>query len=216
MHNVLKHECSNSTEICSADSLSCQWVIILTIVFKAAQSDVFIPFQLGVSSHECATPVKLVHNAVGHLNGSARTIGAAVIGYLGECRIQNLAQYSFSNKLALFLSVHVFIAAILFHVGVRAFVTKPVATNLQYIGGAAAILGLVAMASDVEGLYAAVKALVCVVKSNPLASKEMERIKGYQVGCNNNYQWTLNWGCPLFSTAVAVGCYEPMRWQIKW
>lgn len=63
----------------------------------------------------------------------------------------------------------------------RTFVPKPVATTLQYIGGAAAILGLVAMASDVEGLYAAVKALVCVVKSNPLASKEMERIKGYQV-----------------------------------
>lgn len=58
---------------------------------------------------------------------------------------------------------------------------KPVANNLQYVGGAAAILGLVAMASDVEGLYAAVKALVCVVKSNSLASKEMERIKGYQV-----------------------------------
>lgn len=68
--------------------------------------------------------------------------------------------------------------------GVRAFVTKPVATSLQYVGGAAAILGLVAMASDVEGLYAAVKALVCVVKSNPLASKEMERIKGYQVRYN--------------------------------
>lgn len=65
--------------------------------------------------------------------------------------------------------------------GVRTFVPRPVATTLQYIGGAAAILGLVAMASDVEGLYAAVKALVCVVKSNPLASKEMERIKGYQV-----------------------------------
>ncbi|XP_066568174.1 WD repeat and FYVE domain-containing protein 3 isoform X2 [Amia ocellicauda] len=103
--------------------------------------------QLAVSSHENATPVKLLHNSAGHLNGSARTIGAAVIGYLG----------------------------------VRAFVPKPVATNLQYIGGAAAILGLVAMASDVEGLYAAVKALVCVVKSNPLASKEMERIKGYQL-----------------------------------
>ncbi|XP_015220356.1 WD repeat and FYVE domain-containing protein 3 isoform X2 [Lepisosteus oculatus] len=103
--------------------------------------------QLAVSSHENATPVKLLHNSAGHLNGPARTIGAAVIGYLG----------------------------------VRAFVPKPVATNLQYIGGAAAILGLVAMASDVEGLYAAVKALVCVVKSNPLASKEMERIKGYQL-----------------------------------
>uniref|UniRef100_A0A3P9L505 WD repeat and FYVE domain containing 3 n=1 Tax=Oryzias latipes TaxID=8090 RepID=A0A3P9L505_ORYLA len=103
--------------------------------------------QLAVSSHENATPVKLIHNAAGHLNGPARTIGAAVIGYLG----------------------------------VRAFVPKPVATTLQYVGGAAAILGLVAMASDVEGLYAAVKALVCVVKSNPLASKEMERIKGYQL-----------------------------------
>ncbi|XP_051026473.1 WD repeat and FYVE domain-containing protein 3 [Acomys russatus] len=103
--------------------------------------------QLAISSHENATPVKLVHNAAGHLNGPARTIGAALIGYLG----------------------------------VRTFVPKPVATTLQYIGGAAAILGLVAMASDVEGLYAAVKALVCVVKSNPLASKEMERIKGYQL-----------------------------------
>uniref|UniRef100_A0A8K9UQS2 WD repeat and FYVE domain containing 3 n=1 Tax=Oncorhynchus mykiss TaxID=8022 RepID=A0A8K9UQS2_ONCMY len=103
--------------------------------------------QLAVSSHENATPVKLIHNAAGHLNGPARTIGAAVIGYLG----------------------------------VRAFVPKPVATNLQYVGGAAAILGLVAMAQDVEGLYAAVKAMVCVVKSNPLASKEMERIKGYQL-----------------------------------
>ncbi|XP_027889562.1 WD repeat and FYVE domain-containing protein 3 isoform X1 [Xiphophorus couchianus] len=103
--------------------------------------------QLAVSSHENATPVKLIHNAAGHLNGPARTVGAIVIGYLG----------------------------------VRTFVPKPVATNLQYVGGAAAILGLVAMASDVEGLYAAVKALVCVVKSNPLASKEMERINGYQL-----------------------------------
>ncbi|XP_072479069.1 WD repeat and FYVE domain-containing protein 3 isoform X9 [Notamacropus eugenii] len=103
--------------------------------------------QLAISSHENATPVKLLHNSAGHLNGPARTVGAALIGYLG----------------------------------VRTFVPKPVATTLQYIGGAAAILGLVAMASDVEGLYAAVKALVCVVKSNPLASKEMERIKGYQL-----------------------------------
>ncbi|XP_069782164.1 WD repeat and FYVE domain-containing protein 3 isoform X4 [Narcine bancroftii] len=103
--------------------------------------------QMAISSHENATPVKLLHNAAGHLNGPARTIGAALIGYLG----------------------------------VRTSVPKPVASTLQYIGGAAAILGLVAMASDVEGLYAAVKALVCVVKSNALASKEMERIKGYQL-----------------------------------
>ena len=48
----------------------------------------FFPFlfvlQLGISSHENATPVKLIHNSAGHLNGPARTIGASLIGYLGE------------------------------------------------------------------------------------------------------------------------------------
>ncbi len=43
-----------------------------------------LPLQLAVSSHENATPVKLIHNAAGHLNGPARTIGAGVIGYLGK------------------------------------------------------------------------------------------------------------------------------------
>ena len=81
---------------------------------------------------------------------------------------------------------------------------KPVATNLQYIGGAAAILGLVAMASDVEGLYAAVKALVCVVKSNPLASKEMERIKGYQVR-------PITHACYLKSLFSSLGCKSIQR-----
>lgn len=37
------------------------------------------------------------------------------------------------------------------------------------------------MATDVEGLYAAVKALVCVVRSNKLAQREMDRTRGYQV-----------------------------------
>lgn len=43
-----------------------------------------LPLKLAVSSHENATPVKLIHNAAGHLNGPAHTIGAAVIGYLGK------------------------------------------------------------------------------------------------------------------------------------
>ncbi|OCT58562.1 hypothetical protein XELAEV_1800199615mg, partial [Xenopus laevis] len=38
--------------------------------------------QLAISSHENASPVKLLHNSAGHLNGPARTIGAALIGYL--------------------------------------------------------------------------------------------------------------------------------------
>jgi hypothetical protein len=49
------------------------------------------------------------------------------------------------------------------------------------VGGVWALLGLIAMARDVEGLYAAVKALVCTVRSNPEAQRQMERKHGYQV-----------------------------------
>lgn len=42
------------------------------------------------------------------------------------------------------------------------------------------MLGLIAMAQDVECLYAGVKALVCVVRSNKAAQAEMDRRKGYQ------------------------------------
>ena len=48
-------------------------------------------------------------------------------------------------------------------------------------GTSGLLLGLIAMATDVEGLYASVKALVCATKSNDRAQKEMERIRGYQV-----------------------------------
>lgn len=117
------------------------------------------------------TPVLLLAEGV---KGNQKILGP----FLGICCKKSLLIIlSFFNG----ANFDEFIFAILCS-GVRTFVPKPVATTLQYIGGAAAILGLVAMASDVEGLYAAVKALVCVVKSNPLASKEMERIKGYQVG----------------------------------
>ena len=43
------------------------------------------------------------------------------------------------------------------------------------------MLGLVAMATNVEGLYASVKALSCVLRSNPSARRDMERTRGYQV-----------------------------------
>lgn len=64
-------------------------------LFCIKLSDFFSPitvfsfplFQLGISSHENATPVKLVHNSAGHLNGPARTVGAALIGYLGQLNL---------------------------------------------------------------------------------------------------------------------------------
>jgi hypothetical protein len=39
--------------------------------------------QLGMSSHENATPIRILHNSAGHLGGPARSLGGVVIGYLG-------------------------------------------------------------------------------------------------------------------------------------
>jgi hypothetical protein len=69
----------------------------------------------------------------------------------------------------------------LIYLGVRTFCPKPVAKMIMNVGGTSSLLGLIAMATDVEGLYAAVKALVCVVHSNKSAAMEMDRTKGYQV-----------------------------------
>ena len=52
---------------------------------------------------------------------------------------------------------------------------------IECIGGVTALLGLVAMSTNVEGLYASVKALSCVLRSNPSARRDMERTRGYQV-----------------------------------
>ncbi|KAJ8919114.1 hypothetical protein NQ315_012099 [Exocentrus adspersus] len=102
--------------------------------------------QLGMSSHENATPIRILHNSAGHLAGAARTLGGVVIGYLG----------------------------------VRVFCPRPVATTIDTVGGCSVLLCLIAMAQDVESLYAGVKALVCVVRSNKVCQTEMDRKRGYQ------------------------------------
>jgi len=51
-------------------------------VYRKADSRA-VAKQLGMSSHENATPIRLLHNAAGHLSGPARTLGGVVIGYLG-------------------------------------------------------------------------------------------------------------------------------------
>nr|XP_037269371.1 WD repeat and FYVE domain-containing protein 3-like isoform X4 [Rhipicephalus microplus] len=101
---------------------------------------------LGMSSHENATPIRILHNSAAHLSGPARCLGGVLIGYLGA----------------------------------RTFIPRPVALTIENIGGVSVLLGLVAMAQDVEGLYATVKALVCVVRSNRAAQQEMDRVRGYQ------------------------------------
>ena len=48
----------------------------------------------------------------------------------------------------------------------RVFCARPVARMVENVGSTSLVLGLIAMATDVEGLYAGVKALTCVVKTN--------------------------------------------------
>jgi len=88
--------------------------------------------QLGLSSHENATPISILHNSAAHLVGPGRSLGGVVIGYLG----------------------------------VRIFSPLPVAKSILTVGGIPVLIGLVAMASTGEALYAGLKALVCAVKSN--------------------------------------------------
>ncbi|KAL7045561.1 hypothetical protein ACKWTF_002261 [Chironomus riparius] len=102
--------------------------------------------QLGMSSNENATPIRILHNSAGHLAGSARTLGGVVVGYLG----------------------------------VRVFSPNPVSSMMGTVGGCNVLLGIIAMSQDVESLYAGVKALTCVVKSNKAAQAEMDRKRCYQ------------------------------------
>lgn len=36
-----------------------------------------------MSTHENATPIRIMHNTAGHLAGSARSLGGVILGYLG-------------------------------------------------------------------------------------------------------------------------------------
>uniref|UniRef100_UPI00398F68DA WD repeat- and FYVE domain-containing protein 4 n=1 Tax=Pristiophorus japonicus TaxID=55135 RepID=UPI00398F68DA len=65
--------------------------------------------------------------------------------------------------------------------GVRTFFSNPAANCLQFVGGPAVILGLVAMASDDHEMYAAIKVLISALNSSTLCEKEMHRIKGYRL-----------------------------------
>ena len=47
--------------------------------------------QLGMSAHENATPIRILHNSAAHLSGSARSFGSILMGYLGECSLYLLA-----------------------------------------------------------------------------------------------------------------------------
>jgi len=64
---------------------------------------------------------------------------------------------------------------------VRTFEPAPVSKTIEHVGGVSFLLCLIAMANDIEFMYASVKALVCIVKSNLDIAKEMDRLNGYQL-----------------------------------
>lgn len=66
------------------------------------------------------------------------------------------------------------------YLGVRVFSPHPVSKMIDTVGGCNILLGIIAMAQDVESLYAGVKALTCVVRSNRAAQSEMDRKRSYQ------------------------------------
>lgn len=67
------------------------------------------------------------------------------------------------------------------YLGVRTFEPSPVSQTIEHVGGVSFLLCLIAMSNDIEFMYASVKALVCIIKSNSEIAKEMERINGYQL-----------------------------------
>jgi hypothetical protein len=74
----------------------------------------------------------------------------------------------------------------LYFIGVRIFIPNSVSKTIEYIGGPHVMLGLIAMANDVESFYASVKAFVCIIKSNKQMQNELLRTRAYQVKNFNN------------------------------
>ncbi len=72
-------------------------------------------------------------------------------------------------------------AVLIGYQGVRAFHPRPVVRVLEQVNCAAVLLALVAMASDADELYAAMKALVGAARQNAAVSAELEEVRGYQV-----------------------------------
>lgn len=116
--------------------------------------------QLGMSISDNATPIRLLHNGACHLQGTARSLGGVLIGYLG---IRTFTPHPVNRLLE----------------SIGKSLRKSLKTFFK--GGCNALLGLVAMAEDSEGLYAGLKALLCAVKNNEVIALQMQNTRGYQV-----------------------------------
>ena len=72
-------------------------------------------------------------------------------------------------------------AVVVGYLGMRSFCPRPVPRLLDSMGGFACLYGLVAMATDAEGLYASLKAVVSAVRSNSNLQNTLLANRAYQV-----------------------------------
>uniref|UniRef100_A0A1I7XKI0 Anaphase-promoting complex subunit 1 n=1 Tax=Heterorhabditis bacteriophora TaxID=37862 RepID=A0A1I7XKI0_HETBA len=71
-------------------------------------------------------------------------------------------------------------AVVIGYLGMRSFTPRPVPRLLDSMGGFACLYGLVAMATDSEGLYASLKAVVSAVRSNSNLQTTLHTSRAYQ------------------------------------
>lgn len=135
---------------------------------------------MGITCRDQSTPVFLAQNISQHLSGTARTIGAALVGHFGNSNIVLKLLFPVTDTLFIHLFIYCFTFDY-FLLGVRTFTPSSASNGFLYVGGPAVVLSLVAMAPDDSSLYAAVKVLHSVLETSSAMQQEMNRINGYKV-----------------------------------
>ncbi|RCN36444.1 Beige/BEACH domain protein [Ancylostoma caninum] len=99
------------------------------------------------------------------------------------CGIRNQVLYTIQNACFSHCNVHRLKGSMpgpSSYLGMRTFIPRPVPRLLDSMGGFACLYGLVAMATDSEGLYASLKAVVSAVRSNSNLQTTLHANRAYQ------------------------------------
>lgn len=123
---------------------------------------------LGISTNDSSTPLRILWNM-------------ATVAIAGtSCTADSSSISADSRRAGAALSAPVG-AILIGYLGMRTFAPCPVSALLDSIGGVAPLLGLIAMCSDSDGLYASLKALASAAHTNAAIGVALTRQRGYQV-----------------------------------
>ncbi|ETN78724.1 hypothetical protein NECAME_10189 [Necator americanus] len=141
-----------------------------------------------------AETVRSIYDLQPHYVGSLQAIGPERTSLVQEEKVGNLlfclgiSSSDNSTPLRIMLNTvfhapgsgRAFGAVIIGYLGMRTFIPRPVPRLLDSMGGFACLYGLVAMATDSEGLYASLKAVVSAVRSNSNLQATLHANRAYQ------------------------------------